>query len=187
MLIHDARHGVSRLQHVEWDYINFRDLAKTCRLFVILQKWRLITEFFRFTQALFTIIDSLLNHAASAIKTHWGRVTHICVGKLIIIISDNGLSPERRQAIIWTSAGILLIGPLGTNFSEILIEIQTFSLKKIRLKMSSAKCCSFCLGLNVLVLAVCLQRASQESAGSRVTKLRVRKYIGPGDRISTCV
>ena len=58
--------------------------------------------------------------------THWGRVTHICVGKLTIIGSDNGLSPERPQAIIWTNAGILLIGPLGTNFSEILIEIQTF-------------------------------------------------------------
>ena len=54
------------------------------------------------------------------------RVTHICVGKLTIIGSDNGLSPERRQAIIWTNAGILLIGPLETNFSEILIEIQTF-------------------------------------------------------------
>ena len=67
--------------------------------------------------------------------THWGRVTHICVGKLISIGSDNGLSPGRRQAITWTNAGILLIGPLGTNFSGILIEIQTFSLKKIRLKM----------------------------------------------------
>ena len=83
--------------------------------------------------------------------THWARVTHICVGKLTIIGSDNGLSPERRQAIIWTNAGILLIGPLGTNCSEILIEIQTFALKKIRLKMSSAKCCSFRLGLNVLI------------------------------------
>ena len=82
--------------------------------------------------------------------THWGRVTHICVGDLTIIGSDNGLSPERHQAVIWTNAGILLIGPLGTNFSELLIEIQTFSLKKIRLKMSSAKCCSFRLGLNEL-------------------------------------
>ena len=26
-----------------------------------------------------------------------------------IIGSDNGLSPDRRQAIIWTKAGILLI------------------------------------------------------------------------------
>ena len=50
--------------------------------------------------------------------THWGRVTHICVSKLTIIGSDNGLSPERRQAIIWTNAGILIIGPLGTNFSR---------------------------------------------------------------------
>ena len=82
--------------------------------------------------------------------THWGRVTHICVVKLTIIGSDNGLSPGRRQAIIWTNAGILLIGPLGTNFIEILIGIQTFSFKKIHLKMSSAKWCPFCLGLNVL-------------------------------------
>ena len=54
-----------------------------------------------------------------------------CVGKLTIIGSVNGLSPGLRQAIIWASAGILLIGPLGTNFSEILIRIQTFSLKKM--------------------------------------------------------
>ena len=57
--------------------------------------------------------------------THWGRVTHICVGDLAIIGSDNGLSPGRRQAIIWTNAGILLIGPLGTNLSEIVIKIHT--------------------------------------------------------------
>ena len=77
-------------------------------------------------------------------------MTHICVGNLIILGSDNGLSPGRRQAIIWTNAGILLIGPFGTNFSEILIGIQTFSFKKIHLKMSSAKWRPFCLGLNVL-------------------------------------
>ena len=82
--------------------------------------------------------------------THWGQVTHICVSKLASIVSDNGLSPSRRQAIIWTNAGILLIGPLGTNFSEILIEIHTFSIKKMRMKVSSAKRRPFCLGLNVL-------------------------------------
>ena len=54
----------------------------------------------------------------------------MCVSKLGIIGSDNGLSPGRRQAIIWTNAGILLIGPLGINFSEISIKIYTFSLKK---------------------------------------------------------
>ena len=77
-------------------------------------------------------------------------MTHICVSKLTIIGSDNGLSPDRRQAIIWTNAGILLIGPLGTNFSEILIEINTFSFMKMQLKMSSGKQRPFCLGLNVL-------------------------------------
>ena len=71
--------------------------------------------------------------------THWGRVTYICVNKLTIIGSDNGLSPGRRQDIIWTNAGILLIGPLGTNFSEKLIEIGIFSFKKMYLKISSAK------------------------------------------------
>ena len=87
---------------------------------------------------------------ASQGLTYWGRVTHICVGKLTIIDSDNGLSPDRRQAITWTNAGLLLIGPIGTNFSEILIEILTFSFKKMRLKVSSAKRRPFCLGLNVL-------------------------------------
>ena len=82
--------------------------------------------------------------------THWGRVTHICVSKKTIIGSDNGLSPGRRQAIIWTNAGILLIGNLGTNFSEILIEIRIFSFKKMGLNVSSAKWRPFCLGLNVL-------------------------------------
>ena len=62
--------------------------------------------------------------------THWGRVTHICVSTQTIIDSDNGLSPGRRQAIIWTSAGILLIGPLGANFNEIVIEIDTFHSRK---------------------------------------------------------
>ena len=86
--------------------------------------------------------------------THWGRVTHICVSKQTIIGSDKGFSPGRRQAIIWTNAGILLIGTLGTNFSEILIKISTFSFKKMRLKVSSAKWRPFCLGLNVLMLPV---------------------------------
>ena len=51
--------------------------------------------------------------------THWGRVTHIYNGKLHNNWFRNGLSPGRRQAIIWTNAGILLIGPLETTFSEI--------------------------------------------------------------------
>ena len=79
-------------------------------------------------------------------------MTHICVGNLTIIGPDNGLSPGQCQAIIWTNAGMLLIGLCGTNFSDILIGIHTFSFKKIHLKMSSAKWRPFCLGLNVLIL-----------------------------------
>ena len=60
----------------------------------------------------------------------WGRVMHICVTKFTIIGSDNGLSLGRRQAIIWSNAGILLIRPLGLTFSEILSEIYSFSYKK---------------------------------------------------------
>ena len=77
-------------------------------------------------------------------------MTHICVSNLTTTGSVNGLSPGRHQAITWTNAGILLIGPLGTNFSEILIRIPTFSFKKMRLKISSARWRPFCLGLNVL-------------------------------------
>ena len=87
--------------------------------------------------------------------THWGRVTHTCVSKITIIGSDIGLSPGRRQAIIWTNAGILLTGPCGTKFHEILIESQTFSFKKMHFKMSSGKWRPFCLGLNVLISHPC--------------------------------
>ena len=81
---------------------------------------------------------------------------HICVGNLVVIGSDNGLSPGRRQAIIWTNAGIVLIGPLGTNSSEILIDIYTFSFKKMHLKMTSGKWRPFCLGPNGIYLSYIL-------------------------------
>ena len=88
-------------------------------------------------------------------------MTHICVGNLTIIGSDNGLSPGRRQAITWTNVGILLIGLLGTNFNEMLIDIHTFSFKKMHLKMSSGKWRPFCLGLNVLIIHfyICIYQA----------------------------
>ena len=82
--------------------------------------------------------------------THWGRVTHICVSIPTTTGSDNGLSLDRRQAIIRTNARILLRGTLGTNFSGILMKIQNFSFKKMHFKMSSAKCGPFYLVLNVL-------------------------------------
>ena len=84
--------------------------------------------------------------------THWGRVMHICVSKFSILGSDNDLSPGWRQAIICTNAGLLLIGPLWTDFNGILTKIHTFSFKKMHLKRSSGKWRPFCLSLNVLTL-----------------------------------
>ena len=55
------------------------------------------------------------------------------------ICSGNGLSPVRRQAITWTDAELLPFAPIGTNFSEIWIEILTSWYQKIGLKMSSVK------------------------------------------------
>ena len=81
--------------------------------------------------------------------THWGRVTYICVGSLIIIGSDNGLSLGWHQAIIWTNTELLSIRPLGTNQWNVYWNSK-FPFKKVHLKMSSGKCRPFCLGLNVL-------------------------------------
>ena len=75
--------------------------------------------------------------------SHWytnslrlSRETHICVSDQTIMGSNNGLSPGRRQAIIWTNTGI---GSLGIHFSAFLREIQIFSFKKVHLNESSAK------------------------------------------------
>ena len=74
---------------------------------------------------------------------------HISVSKLTTFDSDNGFSPGQHQAIIGTNARILLIVPLGTNFSKISIKIYTISFKQMHLKMLSGKWWPFCLGLNV--------------------------------------
>ena len=126
--------------------------------FKIFLKWRKIElpslyawYFIRRSQAYISNQRSVASISiACFILTHWGRVTHICVSKLTDIVSDNGLSPGRRPAIIWINAGILLFGPLGTNFYEILTEIHTFSFKKIKIKMSSGKWRPSWLGFNVL-------------------------------------
>ena len=70
------------------------------------------------------------------IETEW-RIYVSVQCKLTTIGSDNGLSPGRHQAIIWTKAGVSIIWPLRTNLREILIEIR---------------CRSSCLGLNVLMI-----------------------------------
>ena len=97
-----------------------------------------------------TVLNAYISRTCEGLA-QWCRVMHICVSKIISIGSDNGMSPGRRQAIIWTNDWILSIGPLGTNFSEIWIEVHTFSFKKMLLKMSSGKCRQWCPGLSVLM------------------------------------
>ena len=121
-------------------------------LFVTLHWLHVLREWIRLLYCLIYIssVKHWENTSYLWALTHWGRVTHICASKLTIIGSDNGLSPRRRQAIIWTNAGILLIIILGTNFCEIIGKIHSFSFKKMHLKMSSAKGRLFSLGLNEL-------------------------------------
>ena len=110
---------------------------------------------------------------------HWGRVTHICVSNLSNIGSDNGLSPGRRQAIIWTNVRILSSGPLGTNFSEILTEIHRFSFKKMNLKRClengghfvSASMCQ----LELLMTCVFWSIASQEAFCKEIQLIKIYK------------
>ena len=72
---------------------------------------------------------------------HGGWVTHICVSKLAIIGSDNGLSPGRRQDIIWINAGILLPGPLGKNlwnsYRNSIIFIQENAFESVVCEMTA--------------------------------------------------
>ena len=118
--------------------------------------------------------DAIMMRVSKQYLTHWGRVTHVYVSKLTIIGSDNGLSPQRRQAIIWSNAGILLIGTLGTNFSEILSEIHTFLFKKMHFKTSSANWWPFCLGLNVLTLYGLFENMKICKLGNRQLKWWLR-------------
>ena len=90
---------------------------------------------------------------AEALSTHLPLVPHIYASvNWVNIVSDNGLSPGRRQAIIWNNADILSIRPPGTHFNEILFEINLFSFKKMRLNMSSAKLWPFCPGEDELTV-----------------------------------
>ena len=147
-----------RLHFLEWNFFNFTqnfteicylDLIDNMSALVQIMAWPRTGDKPLSEAMLLCCVDAYVSLSLNKL-THWGWVTHICVSKLTIIGSDNGLAPGRCQTIIWTNDGILLIGTLGTNFSEILIKINTFSLKKMYLKMSSGKWRPFCLGLNVL-------------------------------------
>ena len=59
------------------------------------------------------------------ISTHCGRVTHINASvTCAIIVFDNGLTPVRYKAIIWTNVDLLSIEPLRENLSKIWIKMQ---------------------------------------------------------------
>ena len=107
------------------------------------------------------------SHWSWGFLTHWGRGMHTWFSKLTNTGSDNGLPPDWHQAIIWTNAGILLIGPLGTNLSEFMIGSHTLSFKKMHLKISSTKWHPFGLILNVLITfphrMISFQMATQKS------------------------
>ena len=111
----------------------------------------IIYIFFGWFDSLLHKVFKQLHVHISIVLTHWGWVTHICISKLSITGSDNGLLPGRHQAIIWTNAEILSIKPIGTNFNEILIKIHKFSFNKMHLQMSSGKWQPFCLSLCSLV------------------------------------
>ena len=64
---------------------------------------------------------------------------YICFSELDGFSPGNCSSPVRRQAITWANADLLSIRCLGTNFSEILIEVRTSSVREMHLKLSSAK------------------------------------------------
>ena len=84
--------------------------------------------------------------------THWGRVTHIRVGNLTIIGLDNGLSPNRRQAIIWTYAGILLFEPLRINLSGILYEMYCIIIQNNEFEQVVCKMAANCFAPNLKVM-----------------------------------
>ena len=72
----------------------------------------------------------------------------------------------------------MLIEPLGTNFSEILIEITIFSFKKMRLKVSSEKWKPLCLGLNVLTDWPTLLQLVEDSQGQAIIWFNFGLYYG---------
>ena len=101
-----------------WKCINFvnetvHEIKVTPKRLNILYQFRVVTIINMMT----TIISKLKQHMhyPHAVLTKWSRVTHMCVRKITIIGTDNGLSPGRRHAIIWTNALSFLIRPLGTN------------------------------------------------------------------------
>ena len=80
--------------------------------------------------------------------TNWSGVSRkLCLDNLAIIDSDNGLSPDRHQAIIWASGGIVdltLRNKIQWNVNR---NSNSFTQENAFERVVSG---IFCLGLNVL-------------------------------------
>ena len=59
------------------------------------------------------------------------------------------MSSVKWQAIFWISAGLLSIEYRGIDLSGFWNKFQQLANKEMDLKMLSAKCLPFCLGINM--------------------------------------
>ena len=119
--------------------------------------------------------------------THWGRVTHICVSKLTIIGSDNGLSPGRRQAITCSNAVYIfnwtLRNELQWNLNRnVYIFIQENVFETVVCEMT------LCVGLNVSMdikkTQQSLNRMHNCMKAKQPVNLHIRSYWGTDLHIS---
>ena len=154
--------SIPKLQRCNrWSVHNFKEVS-----------WSSVTDY---SMDISVCIWSALVPTVLCWPHHWGQVRHICISKLTNIDSYYGLLPGQCQAIIWTNAGVLLIRIVGTNFSEILSKIQTFSFKTMHLKLLSGKWWPFCLSVNVL--SVCGSDGCISHSGGSSRKLVKRPEI----------
>ena len=86
------------------------------------------------------------------VLTHWGLVMHICHQPRPSLVQIMACRLFGAKPLSKPMLGYCELNSLRTNFSEILIKIQNFSLRKIHLKISSVKWRPYCLGLNVLTV-----------------------------------
>ena len=108
------------------------------RIWITMEK-----SFLKWTHGFY--VSAVCGNSISPNAVHKESVNQVSIGP------DSGLLPIKRQAIIQTNAGLLSIGPLGTDFNEILITIQNFSFTKMHLKVSSEKWWPFCPGRDNLL------------------------------------
>ena len=120
-------------------YINSRSHMRSYKASFIMSLDDLISD------NLFEIINSQEKHL-----THWGWATHIwTMPPLVHIMACRlfGTKPLSEPMLMNYQ-----LNPQETKFSEILIIIPTFSLKKMHFKMLCVKWWPFCPSLNELTL-----------------------------------